>query len=107
MPKVTLVAAAGARTELNVKAGDNVMLAAVYANATGILGECGGVLSCATCHVNVDPAWSANLPAAVSDELAMLDFTAAERRESSRLSCQIIMSAELDGLVVHLPDSQV
>jgi 2Fe-2S ferredoxin len=63
-------------------------------------------MSCATCHVYVDEAYLSRLPAADGDELAMLDFTAAERLPGSRLSCQIKITPELDGLVVRLPASQ-
>ena len=107
MSKATIVAADGARIELDVEDGQNIMLAAVYANTNGILGECGGMLSCATCHVYVEAPWNAKLAPPESDEQSMLDFTAAERRDTSRLSCQIVMTPALDGLVVHLPDTQV
>lgn len=107
MPKLTLIAPNGVRTTLDVEEGQNVMLAAVYGNAAGILGECGGVLSCATCHVYVEAPWNEKLAPPEDDERSMLDFTAAERRASSRLGCQIIMRAALDGLEVHLPDTQI
>ncbi|MDQ2801504.1 MAG: 2Fe-2S iron-sulfur cluster-binding protein, partial [Pseudomonadota bacterium] len=71
----------------------------------GILAECGGVMSCATCHVYVDPAWLDRLPPPSTDEDDMLDNTAAERRANSRLSCQIKMAPELDGLRVQVPET--
>lgn len=107
MPKVNLVAANGKTTTIDVEHDRNVMLAAVYSNTPGILGDCGGMLTCATCHVYVDAAWMPKLVAPHGDETAMLDFTAADRRPESRLSCQIVMTDALDGLILHLPDKQV
>lgn len=106
MPKVHYSAPDGAVTTLDVEEGKSVMLAALHANLKGIVGECGGCLTCATCHVYVDEAWQGRLPPIAADEASMLDFTAAERRAASRLSCQIVMTSALDGLVVHLPDTQ-
>ena len=82
------------------------MRAAVMNGLDGILAECGGSLACGTCHVYVEPSQLARLPppSAVEDE--MLDMTASERRPNSRLSCQIVMSDALDGLVLHLPERQ-
>lgn len=106
MPKVTYLAADGASHELDVQTGSTLMLAALGARIEGIAGDCGGVLSCATCHVYVDEPWRSRLPAPADEERAMLDFTAAEREPGSRLCCQIRMTDELDGLVVRLPASQ-
>ncbi len=106
MPNVTLIAADGMQTALEVAVGETLMLAATQNGVAGIAGDCGGVMSCATCHVYVDEPYLSRLPAPDGDELAMLDFTAAERLPDSRLSCQIRMSNELDGLVVRLPDRQ-
>ena len=103
---VTLISADGTKTSLEVKTGDMLMHAATQNGVAGIAGDCGGVLSCATCHVYVDEPYFSQLPAPDGDELSMLDFTAAERTAQSRLSCQIKMSNELDGLVVRLPASQ-
>ncbi len=72
----------------------------------GIEGECGGSCSCATCHVYVDEAWASKLPAMAEAEDEMLDCAESERKGNSRLSCQIKMSEELDGLVVYLPEKQ-
>jgi ferredoxin, 2Fe-2S len=82
------------------------MQAAIKANIDGIAADCGGSLTCATCHVYVDAAWQDKLPPASRDELAMLEMTAAERKPTSRLSCQIIMTPELDGLTIELPPAQ-
>ena len=109
MPKVIAVhfiAADGSKTALEVAVGDTLMLAATQNGLAGIAGDCGGVMSCATCHVYVDEPYLSRLPAPDGDELAMLDFTAAERLPGSRLSCQIKITPELDGLVVRLPASQ-
>jgi len=106
MPKVTLIAHDGTATALDIPEGTSVMLGAVRANLKGIRGDCAGNLLCSTCHVYVEPEWLAKLPAPENEELVMLDFTAAERRENSRLSCQIKMSAALEGLVVRTPEEQ-
>lgn len=106
MPNVTLIAVDGTQTSLDVALGESLMLAATQNGVAGIAGDCGGVLSCATCHVYVDEPYLSRLPTADRDEQAMLDFTAAERFPDSRLCCQIKMTQELDGLVVRLPASQ-
>lgn len=86
--------------------GQSLMKAAVDANISGIEADCGGTLTCATCHVMLPPEWLAKLPPATSDELDMLDFAASPVQAGSRLSCQIRLTPELDGLVVQLPASQ-
>ena len=103
MPKVTYVLNDGTRRVVDAAAGSSVMETAIKHNVPGIAAECGGCLSCATCHVYVDDAWFSKLPGADSDELEMLAFVAAERRPTSRLSCQIIASDALDGLRVRIP----
>ena len=92
--------------EVEAQSGQSVMQAATAAGVDGIVAECGGVLSCATCHVYVTPQWADRLPAPSDDELAMLPFTAVERRDISRLSCQIILDDSLDGLALELPERQ-
>ena len=80
---------------------------AVYNGIEGILGECGGGLSCATCHCYVDDAWAAQVGTPTSqDERDLLEGVAAQRKATSRLSCQITVTEALDGLVVHLPEAQ-
>lgn len=106
MPTVHLTAADGTRTTLRAKAGLSLMKAAVAAGVDGIAADCGGCLTCATCHVYVADAWLAKLPAPSKDELAMLEMTASERRPGSRLSCQIALDESLDGLSVELPPTQ-
>ncbi|WP_406349291.1 (2Fe-2S)-binding protein [Streptomyces sp. NBC_00144] len=108
MPKVTYVGADGVTAAtLEVPEGTSVMKAAVLNGVSGIVGECGGNLMCATCHVYVDDDWNAKPAPAVEVEEEMLEEAAAEVKETSRLSCQLVMTGELDGLVVQVPESQV
>lgn len=86
--------------------GQSLMKAAVDADIHGIEADCGGVLTCATCHVMIDSPWAEKLPKPVADETDMLDFAASPVEASSRLSCQVRLTPELDGLVVRLPASQ-
>jgi ferredoxin, 2Fe-2S len=82
------------------------MQAAVADNVEGILADCGGMMTCGTCHVYVREPYAEALPPPTADELGMLEFVAAPRRPNSRLSCQIDLRAELDGLTVELPETQ-
>jgi len=82
------------------------MEAAVSAGVGGIAADCGGLLTCATCHVMVHPPFAARLPAPDGEERAMLAFTATAATPASRLSCQIRLTTALDGLTVELPASQ-
>lgn len=104
MPKVTWILGDGREISANVAVGHNLMEAAVAKNVPGVIGECGGCLSCATCHVYVDAAWAAKTGKPDDMENEMLEVTAAERRDVSRLSCQIQASDQLDGLVLHVPE---
>jgi 2Fe-2S ferredoxin len=88
------------------KIGQSLMEAAVAAGVSGIAADCGGMLTCATCHVMVAEPFAALLPPADGEERAMLAFTATPATPASRLSCQIILNAGLDGLTVELPASQ-
>jgi 2Fe-2S ferredoxin len=72
-----------------------------------IVAECGGACACATCHVRVDDAWASRLPPADYSETEMLTCTAEPATENSRLSCQLRMATELDGIVLHLPATQL
>lgn len=105
MTKLTIIAFDGAAHELDVANGSTVMENAVRNSIPGIDAECGGACACATCHVYIDDAWSATAGGPEPMEEDMLDF-AQDVRPTSRLSCQIKMSDELDGLVVHLPEHQ-
>ncbi len=107
MPTITFVHPDNRSERINANAGDSAMQVAVTRGLTEIVAECGGNAMCATCHVYVDGDWLSRLPAVTADEDALLDGTAAERRPNSRLSCQIKMTPELDGLVLMLPDRQV
>ncbi len=107
MPKVTYVSHDGKSATFDVAEGENVMRGALINEVEGMIGECGGGLACATCHCYVDEAWADKAGTPTSqDERDMLEMTAAEIKPTSRLSCQIEMSPELDGLVVHLPEAQ-
>lgn len=106
MPTVNYIAADGSRRSVVADDGASVMHAAVTNGIAGIDADCGGAASCATCHVYVDAEWLDRLPPVGDDEGDMLDCTASERRSNSRLSCQIEMSDALDGLTVHLPETQ-
>jgi 2Fe-2S ferredoxin len=106
MATVLFVEASGAEHRIDVPTGENLMRAALNEGLEGMVGECGGGLACATCHCYVEEDWADRLPAPAQTELDMLECTASERRPSSRLGCQIIVSDALDGLVVHLPAAQ-
>ena len=106
MATVLFVEASGAEHRIDVPTGENLMRAALNEGLDGMVGECGGGLACATCHCYVEEDWADRLPAPAQTELDMLECTTSERRPSSRLSCQIIASDALDGLVVHLPAAQ-
>lgn len=107
MPRVIYIQPDGSQQTVDVPDGENVMRGALYNDVEGIIGECGGGLACATCHCYVDEAWTAQVGGPASqDEREMLESTAAPVTQASRLSCQIVMSGALDGLVVHLPDRQ-
>lgn len=103
---VHLIAADGSSREIAGRAGHSLMRAAIDADIDAIKADCGGLMSCATCHVYVDPAWAGRLPAATDEERSMLEMTAAPRQATSRLSCQIVLGAALAGLTVRLPDTQ-
>ena len=82
------------------------MRAAVAAGLDGIKADCGGMMTCATCHVYVDDGLVGAPAGALADEDAMLEMTAAPRLPTSRLSCQIALDGDLDGLTVTMPDTQ-
>lgn len=107
MPALTFIHPDNRAETVDANEGDSAMLAALTHGVDGIIAECGGGAVCATCHVYVEDAWLAKLPAVGGDEDDLLEGTAAERRPNSRLSCQIKMTPELHGLVLRLPDRQV
>lgn len=106
MTTITFIHPDGREQRVTVSSGESAMQAATHHDIGGILAECGGNAMCATCHVYVDEAWLSRLPAMADDEDALLDGTAAKRRGNSRLSCQIKLSADLDGLILNLPARQ-
>jgi 2Fe-2S ferredoxin len=105
MPKITYIEHNGTEHVVDAEIGQTVMEAAIKNNIPGIEAECGGACACATCHVYVEKEWIK--PAGQPEEMEedMLDF-AFDVRDSSRLSCQIKMTEELDGLVIRLPEKQ-
>ena len=105
MAKITYVEHDGTEHTVDVKPGLSVMEGAVKNNIPGIDADCGGACACATCQVYVAPQWQAKLPPKGEMEETMLDF-APDVRPSSRLSCQLRMTAELDGIVLNLPKTQ-
>ena len=105
MPNVTYIEHDGTEHRVEVPAGLSVMRGAVDNNIPGIDADCGGECACATCHVFVDPAWLAATGTPGEQEASMLSF-AATKQDNSRLSCQIEVTAALDGLVVRLPEAQ-
>lgn len=105
MPKIKYIEHTGKEHEVDVPAGWSVMEGAVKNLIPGIDADCGGACACATCHVFVDEAWLAKLPKKEDMEETMLDF-APDMAANSRLSCQIKVTPELDGLVVRMPKSQ-
>ncbi|MFZ0212407.1 MAG: 2Fe-2S iron-sulfur cluster-binding protein [Candidatus Acidiferrales bacterium] len=106
MPKVIYVSADGDSREVDVPVGTTVMAAALKNGIDGIVAECGGVCMCSTCHVFVDGNFFSRLPAASDTEEAVLEISAEERQPTSRLSCQIKVTEDLDGLIVRLPERQ-
>lgn len=107
MPTVTYVRPDGTRGVHDVAEGTSVMQAAVAGGEDGILAECGGSLMCATCHVYVEDRFAGALSPMTEEEDELLSCTAAERRPTSRLSCQLVVTGAFDGLVVELPEEQL
>jgi len=106
MPSVVFILPTGETRTVDVAPGTTLMTAAVKNGVDGIIGECGGVCMCATCHIYVREDFLDKLPPIKDTEEAVLDVTNAERLPNSRLSCQIKMTEALDGLTVTVPSSQ-
>jgi len=106
MPKVTFIQADGSAREVDALSGDSVMETAIDNDIDGIIAECGGACSCATCHVYVDESWVDRLPKPDPLEDGMLECV-LDRQPNSRLSCQIRLKDELDGIVVRIPEAQI
>ena len=104
MVKVTYIQPDGSRQEVQGIEGDSVMQTALNAGVPGIIAECGGSMSCATCHVYVDEAWAGKTGERSESEEDMLDCAMTEMTDRSRLSCQVRLTSALDGLVVHVPE---
>ena len=104
MTTVTWKLGIGEAITLDVSKYQNLMQAAVARNLPRVIGECGGCLSCATCHVYVDEGWIGKIGMAAGAESEMLDVVEAPRRVTSRLSCQIAVSPAIDGLILHVPE---
>jgi 2Fe-2S ferredoxin len=106
MPKLTYIQPNGTPRVVEAPVGSTVMEAAIDNDVAGIVAECGGACSCATCHVYVDPAWADKLPPPHAQEDGMLGCV-LDRRPTSRLSCQLVVTAALDGLVVEVAPEQI
>ena len=107
MTTITFIHPDGNPESVEAGGAGSAMQIAVSHRIDEIVAECGGNAMCATCHVYVDERWIDRLPPISEEEHALLDGTAADRRPTSRLSCQIRLGPELDGLVLRLPDRQV
>jgi len=105
MPKVTYIEFNGKQHEVNVENGLSIMEGAVQNGVPGIDADCGGACACATCHVYVKEEWLDKLPEQDDSEKDMLDF-AFETKKNSRLSCQLILEDQHDGIIVNLPEKQ-
>ena len=105
MARAIFVTLGGERIEVEAEIGSSLMVAALVHGVEGIAGECGGGLVCGTCHAYVDVAFADKLPPVQDKEDDLLVF-ASDRRAESRLCCQIVMTGDLDGIVLRLPPSQ-
>ena len=105
MPKITYIEDNGKSHTVDVQKGLTVMEGAIQNNIPGIDADCGGSMACATCHVYVKEEWLDKLPKKEDGEEDMLDM-AFEPKKNSRLSCQLVVSDELDGLIVNIPSKQ-
>lgn len=103
--KITYIESNGTRHEVEGSKGQSIMEVATQNLIPGILGDCGGTCSCATCHTYVAPEWLAKVGIPGDDELGVLEG-ALDVRDNSRLSCQVKLTEELDGIVLHLPERQ-
>ena len=107
MPKITFIDHTGNKKTIDADTGGSLMEASDKGGVPGILADCGGAMACATCHVFVDENWYNKLPKKTDDEQGMIDQYAIKPKQNSRLSCQIQVTEELDGLVVTTPEKQV
>ena len=107
MAKITYIEHGGTRHEIDVPNGFTVMEGARDNNIPGIEADCGGSCACSTCHVYVDESWVDRLPEKEAMEEDMLDFAWEPDLERSRLTCQLQVTDELDGLIVQMPEKQI
>jgi ferredoxin, 2Fe-2S len=105
MPKIIYIENSGKSKNVEVENGLSLMEGAVQNDIPGIDADCGGSMACATCHVYVEEKWLDKIPKAEDAEVDMIDM-AYEPKSNSRLSCQIIINDELDGLTVKIPLKQ-
>ena len=105
MPKITYKDKDGVSKTIEVENGLSVMEGAIQNDIPGIDADCGGAMACATCHVYVEEKWLDKLPKVDDAEVDMIDM-AHEPKKNSRLSCQLVVSDELDGLIVTTPSKQ-
>ena len=105
MPKITFIENSGKKKTIDIENGLSVMEGAIQNNIPGIDADCGGSMACATCHVYVEEKWFDKIPKAEDSEIDMIDM-AYEPKKNSRLSCQIIISDDLEGLTVTTPEKQ-
>ena len=106
MATITFIQPDGSAATVEVPSGLTVMEGAIENDITGVIAQCGGSCSCSTCHCYVSDEWMSALPPAEEEETGLIEF-AWEPRESSRLTCQIRVTDELDGLVLHVPAEQL
>ena len=106
MPKVVFISSGGDQSVVDATAGDSLMIAATQNGVDGIVAECGGNASCATCHVWVRDEFLSLLGEPEEMEEDLLEMAVTERRPGSRLSCQIAVTEEMDGLTVDIPPEQ-
>jgi 2Fe-2S ferredoxin len=106
MPEVTFIHPDGSRDVIDIPEGTSVMHGSISNGLKGIIGECGGSAMCATCHVYIEQVFLDKLFPISPAEEAMLESTSSERKPNSRLGCQIQLTAALNGLVVHLPETE-
>lgn len=106
MGNITFIEHDGTQHTVDIEAGKSLMQIAIDYGVPGIDADCGGECACGTCHVILDQQWTNMTNSAQADELQMLDLT-PEKTDTSRLSCQIQVSAAMHGMVVHLPEFQM
>mmetsp|Transcript_29705 Transcript_29705/g.58953 ORF Transcript_29705/g.58953 Transcript_29705/m.58953 type:complete len:107 (-) Transcript_29705:1266-1586(-) len=106
MVKLTFLEADGSQVETDVAPGNSLMQAAVNAGVDAIAAECGGACACGTCHCVLPQDWFERVAAPASDEIDMLEFV-IEPQPTSRLSCQVVVTEEMQDMVISVPDTQV